>query len=133
MLLDSALAYHRELDRQSTQISPPVSQLLPLLRDPEFTRVLIVTVPEATPVHEAARLQEDLRRAQIEPYAWVVNQSLVPLNVTDPVLMERQHHERHFIAMVQNKLADRITLVPWQEIPPIGLAGLRQIVSTPRS
>ncbi|MCP4193848.1 MAG: arsenical pump-driving ATPase [Planctomycetaceae bacterium] len=133
LLLDSALAYHRELDRQSTQISPPVSQLLPLLRDPEFTRVLIVTVPEATPVHEAARLQEDLRRAQIEPYAWVVNQSLVPLNVTDPVLMERQHHERHFIAMVQNKLADRITLVPWQEIPPIGLAGLRQIVSTPRS
>ncbi|MDG2384577.1 MAG: arsenical pump-driving ATPase [Pirellulaceae bacterium] len=133
LLLDSALAYHRELDRQSTQISPPVSQLLPLLRDPEFTRVLIVTVPEATPVHEAARLQEDLRRAQIEPYAWVVNQSLVPLNVTDPVLMERQHHERHFIAMVQNKLADRIALVPWQEIPPIGLAGLRQIVSTPRS
>ena len=60
------------------------------LRDPDFTRVLIVTLPEATPVHEAAKLQEDLRRAEIEPFAWVINQSLTPLSVTDPRLQSRE-------------------------------------------
>ncbi len=86
LLLDSALAYHREVSRQTTQIPESVENLLPRLRDPEFTRVLVVTLPEATPVHEAAKLQEDLRRAEIEPFAWVINQSLVPLEVTDPTL-----------------------------------------------
>src|SRR5690606_13843447 len=86
LLLDVALAYHREVTRQSTQMPESVEQLLPRLRNPDFTRVLNVTLPEATPVHEAAALQRDLRRAEIEPYAWVINQSLSPLAVTDPVL-----------------------------------------------
>ena len=83
LLLDSALAYHREVTRQANQMPESVENLLPRLRDPEFTRVLVVTLPEATPVHEAAKLQQDLRRAEIEPFAWVINQSLVPLDVTD--------------------------------------------------
>ncbi len=65
LLLDAALAYHREVSRQSNGIPQSVRQLLPRLRDPEFTRILIVTLPEATPVHEAAQLQEDLRRADL--------------------------------------------------------------------
>ncbi len=60
-------------------------RLLPRLRDPAFTRILLVTLPEATPVHEAASLQRDLERAQIRPFAWVINQSFSPLSVTDPV------------------------------------------------
>jgi hypothetical protein len=71
LLLDATLAYHRELSRQSSGIPDSVQQLLPRLRDPEFTRVLLVTLPEATPVHEAAQLQEDLVRAGIRPFAWV--------------------------------------------------------------
>ncbi len=56
------------------------------------TRVLIVTLPEATPVHEAAQLQRDLRRAGIEPFGWVINQSLSTLDVHDPVLVSRKRH-----------------------------------------
>ena len=90
LLLDSALAYHREVLRQSSEMPESVQQLLPRLRDPDFTRVLIVTLPEATPVHEAAQLQGDLLRADITPYAWVINQSLTPLTVTDPGLQSRR-------------------------------------------
>ncbi len=133
LLLDSALAYHREVTRQASQIPESVEKLLPRLRDPDFTRVLVVTLPEATPVHEAARLQQDLRRAEIEPFAWVINQSLAPLDVTDPTLRQRQHHELPFIQEVESTLATRVALVPWQNEPPTGLAGLRRIISAPSS
>lgn len=127
LLLDSALAYHREVSRQSKQITESVEKLLPRLRDPNFTRVLVVTLPEATPVHEAAKLQQDLRRAEIEPFAWVINQSLVPLEVTDPTLRVRQQHELPFIDEVKSKLAGRVAMVPWQLDPPAGVEALRRI------
>ena len=128
LLLDSALAYHREVTRQSTEMPASVSQLLPRLRDPLYSRVLIVTLPEATPVHEAAQLQRDLRRAGIEPFAWVINQSLSPLAVLDPVLRSRQHHEWQFIDEVANQLATRAALVPWQLEPPIGRKALDRVL-----
>jgi arsenite-transporting ATPase len=127
LLLDSVLAYHREVSRQATQIPESVQNLLPRLRDPSFARVLVVTLPEATPVHEAAKLQEDLRRAEIEPFAWVINQSLVPLDVTDPTLRRRQQHELPFIDEVNSQLAHRVALIPWQADPPTGVEGLRRI------
>lgn len=127
LLLDSALAYHREVSRQTNEIPESVENLLPRLRDPNFTRVLVVTLPEATPVHEAAKLQEDLRRAEIEPFAWVINQSLVPLHVTDPTLKRRQYHELPFIEEVSSLLAHRVALIPWQADPPTGMDGLRRI------
>jgi arsenite-transporting ATPase len=71
LLLDASEAYHRELGRQARTSQPEeVLQLLPRLRDRDFTHVFIVTLPEATPVHEAASLQADLRRAGIEPHGW---------------------------------------------------------------
>jgi arsenite-transporting ATPase len=127
LLLDSALAYHREVTRQSSQMPESVQRLLPRLRDPNFTRILVVTLPEATPVHEAAKLQEDLRRAAIEPFAWVINQSLVPLDVSDGTLRKRQQNELPFIEEITRALASRVALVPWQPAPPAGLTGLRQI------
>jgi arsenite-transporting ATPase len=129
LLLDAALAYHREVTRQSSQMPESVEQLLPRLRDPHFTRVLIVTVPEATPVHEAAALQRDLRRAEIEPYAWVVNQSLTPLPVTDSMLRARQVHERQYIHEVVEQLASRTCLVAWQPEPPVGRDALHQLMT----
>lgn len=105
LLLDTALAYHREVTRQASQMPDAVENLLPRLRDQEFTRVLIVTLPEATPVHEAAKLQQDLRRAEIEPYAWVINQSLSPLDISDPLLIQRQRHERRYLDEVELSLA----------------------------
>jgi arsenite-transporting ATPase len=127
LLLDAAQAYHREVTRQASQMPESVKHLLSRLRDPEFTRVLIVTLPEATPVHEAAALQQDLRRAQIEPYAWVINQSLMPLAVRDPVLCRRQSDERRYISEVLTQYAKRTALIPWQMEPPVGYSGLRAL------
>lgn len=129
LLLDAALAYHREVTRQSSQMPESVEQLLPRLRDPNFSRVLIVTLPEATPVHEAAQLQRDLRRAEIEPYAWVINQCLAKLTVTDPVLRGRQIHEAKYIREVIEEYAARTALIPWQLEAPVGYAALKQLVS----
>ncbi len=125
LLLDSALAHHREVSRQSGQMPEFVERLLPRLRDPDFVRVLIVTLPEATPVHEASQLQDDLRRAEIEPFAWVVNQSLLPLEVTDPVLCRRRRGELPFVEEVSGKKAARVSLLPWRKDPPVGIEGLR--------
>jgi len=128
LLLDSALAYHREVTRQSNQMPESVEQLLPRLRDPDFTRVLIVTLPEATPVHEAASLQRDLRRAEIEPYAWVINQCLSPLSISDPLLQDRQQHEQSYIREVVEKQSHRTVIIPWQIDPPVGKVGLEHLL-----
>jgi arsenite/tail-anchored protein-transporting ATPase len=127
LLLDSALAYHREVTRQASEMPEAVKNLLPRLRDPNFTRVLIVTLPEATPVHEAATLQRDLRRAEIEPYAWVINQVLSPLQLTDPIMKQRQLHERKYLQEVKEEQANRLAIIPWQISPPIGLQALSQL------
>jgi len=111
LLLDAAEAYHRDVLRTAGQAPDEVRRLLPRLRDPIFTKVLLVTLPEATPVHEAAQLQADLQRAGIEPFAWVINQSLVPLDVTDPVLRQRRAREGLYHAEVRS-LARRVALLP---------------------
>lgn len=128
LLLDAALAYHREVTRQASEMPDSVTKLLPRLRDPDFTRVLIVTLPEATPVHEAASLQRDLRRAQIEPFAWIVNQSLHPIRVTDPLLRHRQLHEEKYLQEVLSLHAKRAFLIPWHSEPPVGKAQLDELI-----
>lgn len=125
LLLDSALAYYREVTRQTSGMPEAVENLLPRLRDKQFTRVLIVTLPEATPVHEAAQLQRDLRRAEIEPYAWVINNCLSPLKVTDPLLVERQKHEAKYIQEVVKEQASRTAMIAWQIEPPVGPEALK--------
>lgn len=114
LLLDAALAYHREVARQSMQIPSEVETLLPRLRDPEFTRVLLVTLPEATPVHEAPQLQSDWRRAGIELFAWIVNQALTNQVLRDPVLRSRQCEQKAFLREVEEKFSCRTAIVDWQ-------------------
>jgi hypothetical protein len=106
---------------------PPQTSTRQRLRDPEYTRVILVTLPEATPVHEAARLQADLERAGITPYAWVINQSFSSNGSSDPLLIERREQEAPFIAEVEHKLAKRTALVPWTATEPAGPDALRQL------
>jgi len=113
LLLDATEAYHREVLRTNSDLPQAVRDLLPRLRDPDFTKVLIVTLPEATPVHEARQLQDDLKRARIAAYAWVINQSLTPLEIRDPLLRARQAAEARFIHQVEGEYSTRTTLVPW--------------------
>ena len=112
LLLDAAEAYHREVLRKSSGTPEAVQRLLPRLRDPRFTHVLLVTLPEATPIHEAMQLERDLARADIHPYAWVVNQCLSPLSVTDPVLRARRRQEATHLAEVARH-AGRLVIEPW--------------------
>ena len=127
LLLDATEAYHREVLRHASGMPEEVSELLPRLRDPEFTKVLIVTLPEATPVHEAAYLQEDLRRAKIEPYAWVVNQTFADSQTSDPLLAARGRNEVRYIREVSEKYARRTVRVPWVPEEPVGFEKLGQL------
>ena len=127
LLLDAAEAYHREVQRTRGEMPEAVTQLLPRLRDPDFTHVIVVTLPEATPVHEAERLQGDLARAGIKPFAWVIEQSLLASGTKHPLLSLRGKYEIPFIRRVADKLAPRCALVPWQVTAPQGIDGLLQL------
>ncbi len=129
LLLDAAEAYHREVMRTQGDMPEAVLQLLPRLRDPSYTRVLIVTLPEATPVHEAERLSADLARAGIEPHAWVVNQSLLACGTKHPILCQRGAYEVPFIRRVADNLARQSALIPWLAETPTGEIGLGQLIS----
>jgi len=130
LLLDAAEAYHRDVARNLSYIPDSVRRLLPQLRDPDFTQILIVTLAEPTPVHEAARLQEDLQRAGITPYAWVINQSFCATGTGDPVLARRAALELRSIAEVRDTLASRLALIPWQPQTPVGAEGLQHMLET---
>jgi len=118
LLLDAAQSFHREVSRQAKAVPEPVLRLLDRLRDPEFAHIILCTLPEATPVHEAAALQQDLGRAGITPFGWVINQSLSPLKVSDPVLVQRQAQESRYIREVVEQQAPRAALVGWHTSSP---------------
>ena len=114
LLLDAAESYHREVARTTgAHVPEAVRALLPRLRDPRYTKMLLVTLAESTPVHEAERLQADLRRAGIEPFGWVVNASLAASGTRHPLLAARAGLEAPHLARVRDTLAARAWLVPW--------------------
>jgi len=115
LLMDAAEAYHREILRTQTNMPEAVRQLLPRLRDPDYTHVFVIALPEPTPVHEASSLQEDLRRAGIEPYAWIVNQCLSASETRDPLLLARASHEETSLSEV-SEIATRYAWVPWTDM-----------------
>ncbi|MFA7343478.1 MAG: arsenical pump-driving ATPase [Terrimicrobiaceae bacterium] len=134
LLLDATESHQREMNRQARSgQSEDVRRLLGRLRDPEFTRILLVTLPEATPVHEAAALQEDLRRAQIEPFGWIINQSLFESGSGDPLLRQREDAERRYLREVADGLARRAALVRWQIEEPVGPRALLALARPPRA
>ena len=114
LLLDATEAYHREVLRKASGSPEAVQKLLPRLRDPSFTHVVLVTLPEATPIHEAMQLERDLARAGIKPTAWVVNQCLTMLRVTEPILQARQAHEAPFLKELARHTS-RLVLEVWRE------------------
>ncbi|WP_215145546.1 arsenical pump-driving ATPase [Exiguobacterium qingdaonense] len=126
LLLDATESYHRELERSTGIVPESVRTLLPKLRDPKQTHVIITTLPEATPVYEAERLAADLARASIQPFAWVVNQSFTPLDVTSKLLTAKVASEVPWLERVNTY--PRPTLLAWQERLPVGYASLSQLI-----
>ena len=128
LLLDTAGNYHRQM----TQNAPAAGRIhtpLMMLQDSAYTRILIVALPETTPVLEASALQEDLRRAGIEPYAWVIDGSLAAAQPHDPLLRCRAAAEIPQIAKVKDRLARRVALVPFQAEEPVGAARLMALTA----
>jgi arsenite-transporting ATPase len=115
LLLDSTQSYHREVQRSKGEIPVSVQRLLPRLRDESQTEVIIVTLPEATPVFEAERLKTDLNRAGIENKWWVVNQCLCMTDTQNPVLMARAQAERHWLEKVREISRGNFAALPWFE------------------
>lgn len=127
LLLDATGSYHREIERQmgktNTHFTTPMMQL----QDPKQTKVLLVTLAETTPVLEAANLQADLRRAGIEPWAWVVNNSVAASNPHSPLLRKRAQNELHEIDLVANTHAKRYAVLPLLKDEPIGVEKLLEL------
>jgi arsenite-transporting ATPase len=126
LLLDATGAYHREVTRQmdsATHFLTPMMQL----QDPKQTKVLIVTLAETTPVLEAANLQADLQRAGIEPWAWIINNSIAATAVESPLLRQRAANELHEIDIVSHQHAQRYAVVPLMRNEPVGVNRLLEL------
>jgi arsenite/tail-anchored protein-transporting ATPase len=127
-LLDLTGSYHRQfMSGTPEQVRGRSTTPLMRLQDPALAKVLVVTTPELTPVSEAAALQDDLRRAGIEPYGWVVNAALSGSGTSDPLLRARAALEQPHLERVGGSLARRAWLVPWQAEVPFGEERLAEL------
>ena len=132
LLLDTTGSYHRQIVGTGPEEQQAAARLVtPLmrLRDPDYTKILLVTLAETAPVSEAARLQADLRRAQIEPFGWVINSSLAAAGSTDPCLKQRVAAELEQIEVVRSRHAKRVAIVPWATEEPVGPARLSHLAT----
>ena len=125
LLMDATGAYHRQMVRELAGHAAG-RMVTPMMRlqDPDYTRIILVTLPETTSVSQAQALQEDLRRAQIEPFAWVVNKSVLAAGTTDPLLQARLAVERKQMDRIANGLTKQTYVLPWKAKAPIGLEAL---------
>jgi len=128
LLLDATGSYHRDVLRHAGDDAGRMTTPMMRLQDPERTKILIVTLPETTPVLEAERLQQDLDRAGIRPFGWVVNSSIAATGTHNPLLLARARTEAPEIARVRDVLASRYAVVPMQAQDPVGADALRALV-----
>jgi arsenite-transporting ATPase len=131
LLMDATGAYHRQMMREfeghgAGHVVTPLMRL----QDPAYTRIILVTLPEITPVSQAQALQEDLRRASIEPFAWVINKSVLAAGTHDPLLSARLSGEVRQLERISNGLAKKTYVLPWLARPPIGVEELTKLVTT---
>lgn len=133
LLLDTTGSYHQDIVRHSSN-EASVRIVTPMMRlqDPEATQVMIVTLAETTPVLEAEKLQQDLRRAGIEPWAWIINASLAAAHTQHPLLAQRAQTEHKQIDRVASELGPRYAVAPMLAEDPVGADRLLSLVNTQR-
>lgn len=127
LLLDATGAYHREVARQMGNKGVHFTTPMMQLQDEKQTKVLIVTLAETTPVLEAGNLQGDLRRAGIEPWAWIINNSVAAAAAQSPLLRQRAANEIREINAVANQYAQRYAVVPLLKDEPVGVDRLLRL------
>ena len=131
LLMDATGAYHRQMTREfEDQASVRIVTPLMRLQDPRYTQIVLVTLPETTPVSQAAALQEDLRRAGVESYAWVVNKSILAAGTRDPLLQARLEGEKKQLTRLADGLARKTFAVPWMPEAPVGLSALSNLLAS---
>ncbi|MDP2100983.1 MAG: arsenical pump-driving ATPase [Methylotenera sp.] len=129
LLLDATGAYHREVARQMDKAHLQFTTPMMQLQDPKQTKILIVTLAEKTPVLEAANLQLDLRRAGIEPWAWVINNSVAATTTTSSLLHQRALNELVEINSVAKVYSKHYAVVPMLKDEPIGVQRLLDLAA----
>ena len=112
-MLDSTQSYHREVKRTQGDIPENVKKLLPRLRNEKETEVIIVTLAETTPVYEAMRLEEDLKRAEISTKWWVINSSMHATETTNRLLKAKASHEIEWINKVDTHTEGNFAVISW--------------------
>jgi len=130
LLIDATGSYDKEIKRQMSNTSIHFTTPMMQLQDPQQTKVLIITLAETTPVLEAAGLQNELRRAGIEPWAWVINNSLAMAHPTSTLLRQRAHSELTQIDAVRTQHAQRWAVIPLQAQEPVGVERLEALIHT---
>ena len=131
LLLDATGSYNKDIMRHQGE-ADKARLITPMMRlqDPKQTKIMIVTLPETTPVLEAAHLQQDLQRASITPWGWIVNSSLAAAVTTQPILQKRAYSEHEQIAKVRDDLSTRFAVVPMQADEPVGVGKLQALCAT---
>jgi arsenite-transporting ATPase len=129
LLLDASKSYSKEIERSTGDVPESAKKLLPQIRNSKETDVVIVTLAEATPVLEASRLQDDLRRASINPQWWVINQSLSGTNTTDPILKGKALEEKEWIQEVNENKAEKCAIIPWLHEEMVGYDMLKDYIN----
>lgn len=129
LLLDTTGAYHREIERQMAHTGVHYTTPMMQLQDPQQTKIVIVTLAETTPVLEAAGLQNDLRRAGIEPWAWVINNSLAMAQPQSRLLQQRAKNELQQIHLVADQHSQRWAIIPLQAEEPVGIDKLTKLLN----
>jgi arsenite-transporting ATPase len=130
LLLDATGSYHRDIVRHAGDTTSKLVTPMMRLQDPAQTKIMIVTLPETTPVLEATHLQNDLQRAGIEPWGWIINSSLAAAKTDQPLLQKRAQSEREQIAKVRDELSKRYAVVPMQAAEPVGVEKLKSLCET---
>ena len=128
LLLDASQSYSKEIERSTGEVSESARKLLPQIRNPKDTSVVIITLAEATPILEASRLQDDLRRANINPKWWVINQSLSATNTNDPILKGKAMAEKEWIQEVNENKAEKTAIIPWFPEEKVGYDKLKDYI-----
>lgn len=114
LLLDASQAYHKELQKnKSDALEEELVELLPLIKDEKHTKIVLITLAEATPTHEAKDLQEDLKRAGIKPYAWMINRSFALTNSSNNLLCQKALNELKYIKEIKESLSSKTLINSW--------------------
>ena len=115
LLLDSTQSYHKEVLRTQGNVPEAVLHLLPKLRDEMMTEVIIVTLAQATPILEAQRLEEDLKRASISTKWWVINQSLYQSTSKHALIKAKAQSEKKWIKHVMDHTHGNVVLIDYED------------------